>query len=53
MIVLLKNFYKLRDYLATDRMKHYEYTYEESHAHHQEPPLSCVVQLDIQAENKN
>ena len=22
MIVLLKNFYKLRDYLATDRMKH-------------------------------
>ena len=53
MIVLLKNFYKLRDYLAMDRMKHFEYTYEESCAHHQEPPPSCVVQLDIQAENKN
>ena len=28
MIVLLKNSYKLRDYLATDRMKHFEYTYK-------------------------
>ena len=35
-----------------DRMKHFEYTYEESCTHHQEPPPSCIMQLDIQAESK-
>ena len=36
-----------------DRTKHFEYTYEKSCAHHQEPPPSRIIQLDIQAESRN
>ena len=36
-----------------DRMKHFEYTYETSCAHHQEPPPPGIMKFNIQAESKS
>ena len=39
------NFYRLRDYLAMDEMKHFKYTYKESYTHHQEPTIQYHATL--------